>query len=113
MASLLDRTLAVIAVTPADEHTLNTLRETAERYQRSCGCTTGSVFLLTALSAIVIVTLFFPSLHWPLIWSPVLLLSAAVGGKLAGMGAGRIRLYFLYRSLLPRGAAIPQDVIPE
>src|SRR4051794_20622583 len=103
MSRSLDQVYALIARMPGEENEKLSLRDSARRYQRACGCALSGVFLIIAILAAAVFFILADPFRWSLI---VLGLAGVFGaglmGKAIGIGWARTRLWLLHRSLVRR-----------
>ena len=98
-ASLLARTDLLISRLRVDEETKVRHRERAEKYFSECGCTLGALFLIGSVIFLIFDRFVFSSSYFSLLTGFLFAVSAALIGKLLGIGIGRLRLFVLFRKL--------------
>lgn len=95
---------------PSEREELRPYAEKARAYRNECGCSMGAAFLAASIVILVIrsaVFHFAVNGRWfmAIVHAIVLMLGAAILGKLVGIAAARIRLLLLYRDLRNRYGA--------
>lgn len=92
---------------PSEREELRPYAEKARAYRNECGCSMGAAFFSASIVILVIrsaVFHFAVNGRWfmVIVHAIVLMLGAAILGKLVGIGVARIRLLLLYRDLRNR-----------
>ncbi len=91
----------------SDREELRSYAEKARAYRNECGCSMGAAFFSASIVILVIrsaVLHFAVNGRWfmAIVHAIVLMLGAAILGKLVGIGLARMRLLLLYRDLRNR-----------
>jgi hypothetical protein len=91
----------------SDREELRPYAEKARAYRNECGCSMGAAFFSATIVILVIrsAVFHFAVNGWwfmAIVHAIVLMLGAAILGKLVGIGVARIRLLLLYRDLRNR-----------
>lgn len=92
---------------PSMREELHPYAEKARAYRNECGCSMGAAFFSLSIVILVIrsaVFHFAVNGRWvmAIVHAILLMLGAAILGKLVGIGVARIRLFLLYRDLRNR-----------
>lgn len=95
------------ATFPAERETLRAYVDRAKAYRNDCGCTLGGIFVVVTLAILILYGFGYRRLsvgHLLLdaVWATACLCSAALLGKMMGIGLARIRLMLLGRELRSR-----------
>src|SRR4030095_7346696 len=108
----LDKTYFAISNLDVEEDIKAGYRERAEKYFKECGCSMGALFVIAALAFSIFHWLFFSTTFLPSLTSILLVFSAAIFGKLLGIGIGRIKLFVLFKKL-SMGNSARRPHLPE
>lgn len=95
----LNKTYFEISQLEVDEEIKAGYRQKAKKYFNECGCSLGAFFLISALAFSIFHWLFFSKLFLPALTNILFIFSAAIFGKLLGIGIGRIKLFVLFKKL--------------
>jgi hypothetical protein len=95
----LDKAYFAISKLEIDEETKAGYKQKAKKYFNECGCSLSAFFFIAALAFSICYWLFFSKSFLPSWASILFIFSAAILGKLIGIGIGRIKLFVLVKKL--------------